>query len=378
MAGIKTFLLNVLRYATLPLALLYGVIVWLRNKLYDWGLSSSISFSLPVISVGNLTVGGTGKTPHIEYLIELLLPQYRVATLSRGYRRRTRGFLLANEKSTAHDIGDEPFQYHAKFPSLTVCVAEERMTAIPELLQRKPNLDIILLDDAFQHRSVKPGFNILLNDYNRLYTRDYIMPFGLLRESRKAAQRADCIVVSKCPSNLNETERDALLREIAPLPHQQVFFSTMAYTRCYPLGAVTIADLPEPSVLLVTGIAQPESLLALAKSRYGFVHHLAYKDHHYFTRDDVDEMKAAFDNLPGQHKLVLTTEKDAARLQLIRDLLEPLQWPIYVQAIGVEILFNQQDKFNELIQQYLTPYFPEPENIEPESFNYTIVDPEII
>ena len=373
----KRLLLLILRYATLPLAVLYGLIVWLRNKLYDWGVSTAIGFNLPVISVGNLTVGGTGKTPHIEYLIELLLPDYKVATLSRGYRRRTRGFILANENTTAHDIGDEPFQYHAKFPSLTVCVAEERMTAIPQLLQRKPNLNIILLDDAFQHRSVKPGLNILLCDYNRMYTRDYIMPFGLLRESRRSAARANIIVVSKCPSNLSETERDALVREIAPLPHQPVFFSTMAYTRCYPLGAVTVADVPEPSVLLVTGIAQPESLLALAKSRYGFVHHLAYKDHHYFTRDDVDEMKAAFDHLPGQHKLVLTTEKDAARLQLIRELLEPLQWPIYVQAIGVEMLFNQQAAFNEHIAQFLAPYFTEPEP-EPEHVDFTIIDPEIM
>lgn len=375
----KTFLLNVLRYATLPLALLYGIIVWLRNKLYDWGLSSSIQFSLPVISVGNLTVGGTGKTPHIEYLIELLLPQYRVATLSRGYRRRTRGFLLANEQSDAHDIGDEPFQYHAKFPKLRVCVAEERMTAIPQLLQRQPNIQLILLDDAFQHRSVKPGLNILLSDYNRMYTRDYIMPFGLLRESRKAAQRADVIVVSKCTEALSETERDALLQEIAPLPHQQVFFSRMAYTRCYPLGQLS-ANLDEPcSVLLLTGIAQPEPLLELARSRYAFVHHLAYKDHHYFKRDDVEEMKAAFESMPGDNKFILTTEKDASRLHLIRDLLEPMGWPIYVQAIGVEILFHQEDAFQQVVHDYLSPYFIEPEAELETNFDInTIIDPEIL
>ena len=375
----KRILLNLLRYATLPLALLYGIIVWFRNKLYDWGVSTSIGFNLPVISVGNLTVGGTGKTPHIEFLIEHLLPHYQVATLSRGYRRRSRGFLMANAESNAHDLGDEPYQYHAKFPRLQVCVAEERMTAVPQLLQRRPDIQVILLDDAFQHRSVKPGLNILLSDYNRMYTRDYIMPFGLLRESRKAAQRANMIVVSKCPANLSEDERKALTNEINPLPHQQLFFSTMAYTRCYPLGSVTVPDLAKASVLLLTGIAQPEPLLAYAQSHYPFVHHLAYNDHHYFNRDNIEEIQTAFNNLPGNEKIILTTEKDAARLQAIAPLITPLHWPVYVQAIGVEILFNQEHAFLQHITEFVAPYYPEPQpEEEPELPNYTIIDPEEI
>ena len=198
----KSLILSLLRYISLPFALLYGIVVAIRNYFYDSGIFSSIEFSLPVICVGNITVGGTGKSPHIEYLIELLKPAYQVATLSRGYKRYSRGFKIADASSNARDIGDEPFQFKAKYPSVEVCVAEERMTAIPQLLQQKPHIDLILLDDAFQHRTVKAGMNILLTDYHRLYTRDHIMPFGLLRESRKAAKRAQIIVVSKCPHDL--------------------------------------------------------------------------------------------------------------------------------------------------------------------------------
>ncbi|GBL35531.1 tetraacyldisaccharide 4'-kinase, partial [Filimonas sp.] len=185
-------------------------------------------------------MGGTGKSPHIEYLIEHLKSTYRLATLSRGYRRYTRGFKIADDKSNARDIGDEPFQFKAKYPQVEVCVAEERMTAIPQLLQQRPHIDVILLDDAFQHRTVRAGLNILLTDYHRLYTRDHIMPFGLLRESRKAAKRAQMIVVSKCPPDLSIQQKQTLIDEIKPEPYQSVYFSCIEYKHLYPLSQTMV------------------------------------------------------------------------------------------------------------------------------------------
>jgi tetraacyldisaccharide 4'-kinase len=355
---LTSFLLTVLRYISLPLALLYGIIVALRNKFYDWGIFSSISFSLPVICVGNITVGGTGKSPHIEYLIELIQHRYRVATLSRGYKRYTRGFKIADEKSNARDIGDEPFQFKFKYPQIEVCVAEERMTAIPQLLQRKPDIDVILLDDAFQHRTVRAGLSIVLTDFRRLYTRDHIMPFGLLRESRKAADRADIIIITKCPLNLSQPEKEKLVHEIHPTQSQHVFFTGIRYTKLYPLTGFEVPYTSSTSVLLVCGIANPEPLITHCQTIFKQVHTLTYKDHHYFTFDDLDEIKETFTNIKSEHKIIITTEKDAARVMLLKDAIITHNLPIYVQAIGIQFLFEQEIVFDTIISSFIEQYLP--------------------
>jgi tetraacyldisaccharide 4'-kinase len=354
----KSLLISLLKYLSLPLTLLYGSVVWLRNKFYDWKIFSSIGFDLPVICVGNITVGGTGKSPHIEYLIELLSPYYSVATLSRGYRRRSRGFKLADSESNARDIGDEPFQFKSKYPQIAVAVAEERMTAIPLLLQQLPHLQVILLDDAFQHRTVKAGLNILLTDYDRLYTRDHIMPFGLLRESPKAAERAQIIIVSKCPPDLSLSDKQKIEQEIQSQAHQQVFFSTIAYQQLYPLTHTLIEPDAEFVVLLVTGIANPQPLKNHLQSKFSKVYSLPYKDHHYFTYDDLDEIYETFANIPESKKIMVTTEKDAGRLMLLKDKMSHQPWPLFAQKIGTAFLFKDEIPFRKQIDAFTESFYP--------------------
>ncbi len=355
----KQLLLSILKYISLPFALLYGIVVFLRNKFYDWEIFTSIEFSLPVICVGNITVGGTGKSPHIEYLIELLSPMYKVATLSRGYRRHSRGFRLANDQSDAREIGDEPFQFKSKYPQIDVAVAEERMTAIPQLLQLRQDTQIILLDDAFQHRTVRAGMNIVLTDYGRRYTKDFIMPFGLLRESRSAASRADLILITKCPDTITPQEKQALIQEINPQPHQQIYFSSIQYKQLYPLTSFGVSPTKDTEILLVTGIANPSSLKEKLESQFKAVYSLSFKDHHYFSYDDLNEMNEAFQHLKSEHKIIVTTEKDAARLMLLKDKINELQLPFFAQSIGIELLFNEQDKFNQHILDFIHHYIPQ-------------------
>ncbi len=359
----KSLILSLLRYISLPFALLYGIVVAIRNYFYDSGIFSSIEFSLPVICVGNITVGGTGKSPHIEYLIELLKPAYQVATLSRGYKRYSRGFKIADASSNARDIGDEPFQFKAKYPSVEVCVAEERMTAIPQLLQQKPHIDLILLDDAFQHRTVKAGMNILLTDYHRLYTRDHIMPFGLLRESRKAAKRAQIIVVSKCPHDLTIEQKATLIDDIKPNAAQTIYFSSIEYTKLYPLSHTSVSYDENTEILLVCGIANPAPLIEKLSKEFKKIYPLTFKDHHYFTFDDAEEIKDAFHNIASNNKMIITTEKDASRLMLLQEKLSAYELPIYIQSIGIDFLFGEGKAFNEEIVKFIHSMIPP---IEPE------------
>ena len=353
--------------------MLYGVIILLRNKFYDWKIFDSIGFNLPVICVGNITVGGTGKSPHIEYLIEQLKNEYKVATLSRGYRRHTRGFKLADANSNARDIGDEPFQFKSKYPTIEVCVAEERMTAIPELLQRKQDIQVILLDDAFQHRTVKAGLNILLTDYDRLFTRDFIMPFGLLRESRNAYKRADVVIITKCPQHLSEDKKQALITEINPMIHQQVYFSAIDYANIYALTPLQKEIIQDTEVLLVTGIANPKPLQEKLEKEFKKVHCLPYKDHHYFSIDDLNEMNDAFHHIANSNKIIITTEKDAARLMLLKEKILEMNLPFYAQAIRIHFLFNEGEMFNEKMKSFVSPFYPFIEEeifIEEEDLNY--------
>ncbi|RPE08397.1 tetraacyldisaccharide 4'-kinase [Chitinophaga lutea] len=343
-----------LSYLLYPFSLLYGLVLWIRNRLYDNGVLTSVEFDLPVIAVGNLSVGGTGKTPHVEYLIRLLKDHYKTATLSRGYNRKTKGYLLAGPQSTAADIGDEPMQFHRKFPDVKVCVGEERMLAVPQLLGDEPETAVILLDDAFQHRSIKPGLNIMVTDYSRLFTRDHVVPVGRLREGRKGYHRADIIIVSKCPATLARAEKETIEREIAPLPHQQVYFTTLQYGEPYPLlpgGPVQPAR--DTAMLVACGIARPEPMVQHLLQKHSNVHLLAFPDHYYYTQKDLDKMKLELEQLDGARKVIITTEKDAVRLQLLQERITAMQLPFMVLPVEVGFLFDAAGSFNSHIFDYV-------------------------
>mgnify|MGYP002860891901 CR=1 FL=1 len=336
-----------------PFALVYGAVVWLRNRLYDTGFFSSVQFSVPIITVGNLSVGGTGKTPHVEYLIRLLQYRYRVATMSRGYKRRTQGFLLATEDTNALRIGDEPMQYFMKFPDLAVSVAEERMTGIPSLIQKRPETEVVLLDDAYQHRSVKAGRNILITDYSKPFFKDYILPIGTLREGRNAYQRANIIIVSKCPADLNKTAADEIIQRINPLPQQQVFFTTIEYGTAYDMFTREAVSMQGKNALIVCGIAKPEPFVQHIKKHTEDTHILTYADHHYFLNRDIEEIKEAYNNWGVNNKVIITTEKDATRLHLHADKLKEWGVQIAVLPIQVAFLFNGNVAFDSAINSYI-------------------------
>lgn len=347
------YLFSVVRILLYPFALAYGAIVWVRNRLYDAKFFSSISFTVPVITIGNLSTGGTGKTPHVEYLVRLLQYRFRVATMSRGYKRHTQGFLIADESSNALRIGDEPMQYHIKYPELVVSVAEERMIGIPALLQRRPDIDVILLDDAYQHRSVKAGLTILITDHARPFYKDHVLPFGALREGRSAYKRADIIIMSKCPADMTETQAKEIETKINPLPHQQVFFTGIQYGTPYDFITNEPVALTGSNIILVCGIARPAPLVAWLKNTAADVHTLSYPDHHYFVTANLEEIKDAHDNWNVNNKIIVTTEKDAARLHLHFDKIKEWYVRIAVVPIMVNVLFNKGNIFDGLVLKYV-------------------------
>jgi tetraacyldisaccharide 4'-kinase len=362
--NILHYIFSLFRFLLYPFALLYGAIVWIRNRFYDAGLASSIKFDIPVVSVGNLSVGGTGKTPHIEYLVRLLQYQYRVATLSRGYKRYTRGFLLADENADARKIGDEPMQYHLKFPDLTVCVAEDRLTGIPQLLLNRSEVEVVLLDDAYQHRSVKPGLNILITDFSMPFYKDHILPFGRLRENRGAYQRADLIIVSKCPPDMDAATAVEIQRNIKPNLRQEIFFTSIQYGTPYDFFTHEHVKIKTSNAILVCCIANPAPLVSYLKDNTAGLHLLTYPDHHYFSDSDTEEIKAAHDNWKAGDKIIITTEKDAARLHLHTDTIKAWNIPVIVLPIAVVVLFNKEVEFNRLVLDYIEKTVLE--NTEPE------------
>lgn len=362
------YIFSVIRVLLYPFALIYGGIVWLRNRLYDAKFFSSITFSVPVISVGNLSTGGTGKTPHVEYLVRLLQYNYQVATMSRGYKRHSQGFVLAGPDTNSLRIGDEPMQYHLKFPELVVSVAEERMTGIPTLLQRRPDVEVIILDDAYQHRSVKAGLNILITDYSHPFYKDHVLPFGSLREGRSAYTRANVIIVSKCPVDMSGTEANHIKRKIAPLSSQRVFFTSIQYDRPFNFTASpeepAEVQLENKNIILVCGIARPEPLVNYLKGKAADVHTLTYRDHHYFVSSDLEEIKTAFDNWNVPDKIIVTTEKDAARLHLHADKLRTWGIAIAVLPISIAVLFGEGAELDAIVMKYVDSVLSE-ENTQP-------------
>lgn len=328
--------------------------------LYDLGLFSSKQFDLPTISVGNLSAGGTGKTPHIEYLIRLLKPEFYIATLSRGYGRKTTGFILSDTQSTASDIGDEPLQFKKKFSGLRVAVDGNRVRGIKHLLKEFPSLQSILLDDAFQHRAVKPGLSILLTDFSRLFVNDNLLPSGSLREFKSGMKRADIIVVTKCPEILLPIERKRLITEINPLPHQRIYFSYIKYGDFIPVTGDGTNPLAKEyyfernfSVALLTGIANTRPLEYYLKDKIKNIVPIKYSDHHHFTKNDISNIQKIFNNIVTANKIILTTEKDAMRLKSAEYAEAIKNLPLFYIPIEIEFHNNDKQAFNEQILHYV-------------------------
>lgn len=348
-----------LRILLSPLSLLYGIGVSLHSLAYQSGLLKPVRFDLPVISVGNLSVGGTGKTPHIEYLIRLLKDYLEIAVLSRGYMRKTRGFRYAYTNSNASDVGDEPLQFKLKYPDITVAVSESRSLAIPQMVMQQPGIQTILLDDAFQHRSVNPALQILLTEHDRLFTRDYLLPAGRLREWRQGYVRADHIIVTKCPATLTMDAADKIKEEIAPYPHQKVWFSAFQYGMPYALfnPSQRIAIHQNTAILLVAAIANTDYLMDYLHSNAGYVDGMPFEDHHFFSGNDMSQIHFRYNNLPeAQQRVILTTEKDATRLALHAPWIREQQLPVYILPVQVYFLFEAGSTFNENIRQFLLDF----------------------
>lgn len=342
-----------------PFSFLYGIGVKMRNLLFDWKLLRQERFPLPVICIGNLTVGGTGKTPHTEYLIRLLCTSYRVSVLSRGYKRKSKGFVLASPTSRMEDIGDEPYQMTRKFPGIHVAVDGDRCEGIRLLMapEGAPDTEVILLDDAFQHRYVQPGLSILLMDYHRPVECDQLLPAGRLREPANGKQRADLLVVTKCPPDLSREECGHIRQRIQPLPCQEVFFTTLTYGKLYSLFTATPAQplemLKDKEVLLVTGIASPTPLIKEVDRHAAHTIPLLFSDHHNFNSTDMQQITKRFYQLPKARRLILTTEKDASRLIGHPQLDKELKHYIYVLPIEVEFLHKGELVFNPKIIEYV-------------------------
>jgi tetraacyldisaccharide 4'-kinase len=347
------------RILLFPLAIIYWLIILIRNKLYDKKVLGSASFGLPLICVGNLSVGGTGKSPMVELLVRNLKEEFKVATLSRGYKRKTKGYALANEHSSALDIGDEPMQFKIKFPNVPIAVGEERLDAIPQLLHDRPDTQCIILDDAFQHRAIKAGLNILLTDHKNLFTRDFYLPTGDLRDLKSSYKRAEIIVVTKCDPALIADEKEDILKEIDPLSTQHVFFTANKYGEIYHIIDTDkkFRLVPETEVLLVTGIANPQPLKDLLIEFADTYYMLHYPDHHIFTIDDWKDIKRRFDKIEAKEKIILTTEKDAVRLAKFGEQLKDV--PLYVIPLEHHFLFNERDEFLSLIKGFITDFNPD-------------------
>jgi tetraacyldisaccharide 4'-kinase len=337
--------MKLVRYLLFPFALVYDLITSIRNFFFDKGIFTSTYFDIPVIAVGNLSVGGTGKTPQIEYLIKLLKGK-KVAVLSRGYKRKTNGFLLLNETHSAEDVGDAPLQFYKKFNHISVAVDADRTHGIQRLIN-EVNPDVVLLDDAFQHRKVQAGLYVLLTKYEDLYVDDLILPTGNLRESRRGAKRADLIVITKCPESLSEKEQEKIIQKIQPKENQKVFFTNISYAnQLQGDNAILIEELPVYEIVLVTGIAAPKPLLKFLEAKKVNYKHLKYPDHHKFSEADISKIKTTFNTIPTKKKLILTTEKDYVRLM---DKVERLSY------IEIETKFlDSEDDFNKRVLGFLS------------------------
>lgn len=330
-----------------PFAGLYWLVTYIRNKFFDWGLLHSKSYKKPIITVGNLSVGGTGKSPFVIYLIGLLKDTHLIGVLSRGYGRKSKGFHFANYTTSYEDIGDEPMQFFLRFKNkIIVGVDEKRAHGIDNLI-KDFNPDLFILDDAFQHRYVKAGLNILLTDYSHPYYEDHILPVGRLREGRYGARRAQIVVVTKCPENLDEENKKTIERKLKLQPYQSLFFSTIIYEKQVISSTLTlpIDDLLSYQILLVTGIAKYQDILEFAESKFSSVTHLQFKDHHNFSEADIVEIEKAYQKLDGK-AVILTTEKDFMRLKHFQQLQEILFY------LPINIKLDRPEEFKKLLTKF--------------------------
>jgi tetraacyldisaccharide 4'-kinase len=344
-----------------PLSLIYGLITGIRNFMYDTGIIKSVEFHLPVICVGNITVGGTGKTPHTEYIADLLRKNFRVATLSRGYKRKTRDFRIASASSLVSEIGDEPMQIYGKFPDVVVAVDRNRVQGVRKILKSFPETEVIILDDAFQHRRITPGFSILLSDFERLIVRDHMMPYGNLRESVGNMRRADIILITKSPENLSPIQRRLIVKEVDKPPYQNLYFTSVVYKDPMP-----VFDIKEPGelhpdlsrfegcgIVLITGIANPLPLKNYLEKTAEEIIHLSFPDHYNFREKDIISISEAFNDLKSLKKYVFTTEKDAVRLREFTNIAKPIRSGFFYVPVGITFLNNDKEEFDNMIVDYV-------------------------
>lgn len=341
----------------LPLSWAFGIVTFVRNRIYDLGILKSYSPIKHTICVGNLSVGGSGKTPHVNYLVNLLKTDFKLAILSRGYKRKTSGFIKAEEASTSKDIGDEPLLYKTKFPFLEVFVEANRVKGVKKIMSIDPDVNAILLDDAFQHRPIKCGLNIVLSEYDNLYFNDMLMPSGRLRESKAGMRRADLIIISKTPEKTTAVDIRNILKDVKPLAHQRVFFSYLKYGELYSISNTndiisTLNDLFRYKLIVFTGIANAFPMLTYLKEYAAGVSHLPFPDHHEYTLGDISNIKKHYESFEGGNKMLVTTEKDLMRLK------EPELWPIAermnIFVLPVEVTFKEKaEEFNQIIINYV-------------------------
>lgn len=351
-------IVNALKKITFtPLSYLYGAAVYVRNKLFDWDIIKSEKFDIPVVSIGNIAVGGTGKTPHTEYVISLLQSSYNIGILSRGYKRKTSGFIMASSHSTPNDIGDEPYQIYRKFgKTIKVAVCEQRVEGVRKMLKLYPETDLILLDDAFQHRYIKPSLSIVLTEYNRPFFSDRLLPLGRLRESTQSVrERADFIIVTKCSDQIKPVELRLFKKQLDLFPYQKLFFSKFRYNSLIPVFPEASKYLPllevltaKDTILTVTGIANPLPLIKYLKTFNAAVKIMQFPDHHAFTRSDFEDIESTFSGLKGRYKIIMTTEKDAVRIVTNPYFPDSLKQHIFYQPVAVEFIPSDNNFDTEL------------------------------
>ena len=340
-----------------PISWIYGCVMHVRNLLFDWGVLKSKKYNIPIISVGNITIGGTGKTPHIEYLIRLLSPRYKVAVLSRGYKRKSKGYVLATESTPMEMIGDEPWQMVQKFPNVYIAVDANRRNGIERLMNDPETKDVqvILLDDAFQHRYVSPGRNILLTDYHRLITQDLLLPAGRLRESAHGKERANMVIVTKCPEDMSPMQYRIIAEALQLRPYQHLFFSSVKYGKMVNLHTYemrSMADMRKCNVLQITGIGCPKQMNMDLVKHFASVKSMDFRDHHYYSHTDIQAIAEELKEIP-EPKIIITTEKDTTKLLTMDDLPEDITKHIWVLPIGIHFLQEKSRMFNEKITGYV-------------------------
>ena len=342
----------------LPISWLYGIGVRVRNWMFDIGILKSKSYDIPVISVGNITVGGSGKTPHVEYLVDLLHKTEKVAVLSRGYKRKSRGYVLAGKNVTMPEIGDEPFQIHRKFGDIYVAVDKNRRRGIEHITHdsKTSDTDVILLDDAYQHRYVKPGINILLVDYHRLIIYDRLLPAGRLREPKEGTSRADIVIITKCPKDLKPMEFRVLKRALNLYPYQELFFTTLKYNSLIQVFGKRRRALDEigqdTNILLLTGIASPQQMMVDLQPLSKSITPMTFGDHHQFSNADAERINESFEAMPSP-KIIITTEKDSTRLLQLEALSDEVKKNIYALPIEIKFMLGGEEEFNNKITSYV-------------------------